>query len=203
MVPDSYFVEILARQLQAEYPLFAAYSLLLQQGRRKEALVILGQFLQSARHWNAAERKTFCQSLFTLTADTTLAEGVLTTPIREQIIEPALRQMMADDPADYRPQKWYGILFRHLGHLRQAYALYPNDARLNRALLQQLDYALWTSTHHLPETYLGEQEADQANLQFAFSILSTLPPAAQEPFRSRFVDYQRSIEEHLRTSAEK
>lgn len=177
-----------------EYPLFAEYCYYLNEGLRKDALKSLDEFLKITLDWDYLTKVAFCKTIFCTSSNANNdINQVLTTQLKDNLIKPSLLEMMDKEPDNYLSFKWYGQYFQDISYLKHAYELASSDNSLKLMLLNELEHAIWLSTHHLPEQYIGNIDEDECNLKLAFSIMDSLETQLQNNYFKRFNEYRNLI----------
>jgi len=201
MRTDSNIIKTLAKLTNSNYGLFSEYCDLLNKGLRKEALKHLNSFIELTNNWDYKGRTTFCNFLFSLSQTDNDLDIVLSRNLNEKLIKPTLIEMTLSEPNNYLPFKWYGEYFNNTLFLKKAYNLKPEDKSIRILLLNRLENDLSLSTHHLPDTYLGDYLEDISNINLAFSILSSIEDKSLvEGNLKRFTTIKNEIEDYNRTN---
>ncbi len=193
MTTDSNILKELLKLTSISYPLFADYCNYLNKGLRKEALKCLERFLDNTENWDYLTKATFCKIIFSISTTNNDIDFVLTTNLADKLIKPTLLEMTTQEPNNYLAFIWYGQYFRETALIKKALELKPSDNNIKLILLNNLENDIWTSTHHLPDGYLGDIEQDKQDIELAFSLLGSLEKKITEDFFKRFTAYKNAI----------
>jgi hypothetical protein len=197
MKTDSNTTRELLKLTSIKYPFFADYCNYLEKGLRKDALKCLDIFLDNTKDWDYITKATFCKTIFSVSSTTNNnLDFVFTTNLTEKLIKPTLLEMTTQEPDTYLAFKWYGQYFRNTTFIKKANELNPTDNSIKLILLNSLENDLWSSTHNLPEGYLGDIEEDEHTLELAFSLLDSLDSKMTGDFFNRFTSYKNAISEY-------
>jgi hypothetical protein len=197
MTTHSYITNELLKLTSTNYPMFADYCNYLDKGLRKDALKCLDSFLDNTRNWEYLTKSTFCKTIFSVSTITNNdLDFVLTTNLTDKLVKPTLLEIITQEPNNYLAFKWYGQYFQDTTFVKKAHELNPTDNSIKIILLNRLEKDIWTSTHHLPDGYLGNIEEDEQDLKLAFTLLESLDTKIPSDFFDRFTDYKNAIEEY-------
>ena len=196
MKTDSKKTNELIKLTSKNYPMFADYCNYLDKGLRKDALKCLESFLDNTKDWDYLTKATFCKTIFSISTTNNDIAFVLTTNLTDKLIKPTLLEIITQEPDNYLAFKWYGQYFRDTAFIKKALDLNPSDSSIKLILLNNLENDIWTSTHHLPDGYLGDINQDEQDIELAFSLLDSFNKKTTEEFFNRFTDYKNAIDNY-------
>lgn len=196
MRTNSNIVEILHKQTLNEYPLFAEYCHYLNKGLRKKALEYLDQFIENTKDWNFTKRSDFCYRIFNLSQLDSDFESILTTNLSNSFLQKTLLELTKKDAENYLPFLWYGLYYRDTSFIVKAHQLNSNNDTLKSILLRAIEKALWSSTHHLPDGYLGDIETDESYIKLANEILNSNKKLFDNKYTGTFEEFSELISEY-------
>ena len=196
MTTDSNITNELLKLTSTIYPLFADYCKFLDKGLRKDALKCLDKFIDNTQNWDYSTKVIFCKTIFSVSKSSNDIDFILTTNLTDKLVKPTLLEMTTQEPDNYLAFKWYGQYFRDTTFIKKAHELNPTDNTIKIILLIRLENDIWSSTHHLPEGYIGDIKEDEHNLKLAFSLLDSIDTKNRGNFFNRFTDYKNAIDEY-------
>jgi hypothetical protein len=195
---DAYFETLkdVAAEASAtpEWADYAAYCTQHERGLRRQAFAILDQFIGQMERASFVERKRFVSWLLNRADPRKGSHMLVPQPLLKRVIEPTLAEWLQVEPASSEPHLWLG----GYEHLKRAIELDPTDEIARRnfigCILGHVDY----STHELPSCYLGDPNADEADLNEAEAALSAVNC---DDYRRRvaveIAEQRRSINDYL------
>jgi hypothetical protein len=196
MTTDSNITKELLKLTSISYPLFADYCNFLDKGLRKDALKNLDKFIDNTKNWDYSTKAIFCKTIFSVSKTSNDIDFILTTNLTDILIKPTLLEMTTQEPNNYLAFKWYGQFFRDTTYIKKALELNPLENSIKLILLNRLESDIWSSTHHLPDGYLGNIEQDEQDIKLAFSMLDNLDSKITRDFFNRFTDYKNAIDKY-------
>ena len=197
MTTDSNITKELLKLTSINYPLFADYCNYLDKGLRKDALKCLDSFLDNAKNWDYLTKANFCKTIFSVSIATSNdIDFVLTTNLTDKLVKPTLLEMTTREPDNHLAFKWYGQYYRDTTFIKKAHELNPSDNSIKLILLNRLENDIWSSTHHLPDGYIGEIEDDEKDIELALSLLNSLDTKIAEDYSNVFTGYKHRIDQY-------
>ncbi len=197
MTTDSNILKELLKLTCINYPLFADYCFNLDKGLRKNALKCLDSFLDNTKNWEYSTKENFCKTIFGVSHTTNNdIEFILTTNLADKLIKPTLLEMTTLEPNNFLAFKWYGQYFRDTTFIKKAHELNPTDNSIKIILLNRLENDIWSSTHHLPDGFIGDIHENEHDLKLAFSLLDSLDKKISDDFFNRFTDFKKVIDSY-------
>lgn len=176
-------MEALARNLTPDSPGHAYGPWLAARGAglKDQARTALEAFLAAALSWPDERRQSFILWLDDVRGRLDDPGAATPRPLMTRLVLPTLRAWAESDPAAAMPHlllarfhSWSLDETEPLDHYRRALARDPRMETARRGVIHALFDQVQYSQHHLPDSYLGDREADAARMDEAAELARSM-----------------------------
>ncbi|MDX2264496.1 MAG: hypothetical protein NW215_05960 [Hyphomicrobiales bacterium] len=171
-----------AQEILAEHPAwtdFAHYCSERSEGRRKDALLALDDFLKSSGSWSFDDKRSFILWITGKSDEFFAKTWLIPHPLLQNLIVPALYEWIALEPGNAEPHFLLGFHYYRSkddggpeSHFRCAVYLNSSHQRARYHLVQLILRDIGYCHHELPAWYLGQPDGDLARLREACALLA-------------------------------
>lgn len=170
--------------------LYAEYCRLRERGLRRDAFLVLNEFIELANTWDLEMRYRFVDDLYHLCEQNPEVYDLMPHPINRNLLEPTLQDWVKENPNDPSVYRWLS----GVENWRKSIALDETEQISRVRLVKHLIYNAYFSTHHLPEGYIGNPAEDLMGLNEASALVTNVENTALvEIFRTEIKDYRELI----------
>ena len=160
--------------LNTEWQEYGKYCLNREKGLRKKAFTHLDSFLKLTLSWDFSQKQSFVQWLCDKMDTISNADyGPYPTPLLKKLFSPVFDEWIEKEPNNAKPYSLKAQYAADFDSYYDAIKIDPNNQRARLALARECIHAIWYSTHHLPEYFIGKEEemlakASEAEEHIAF-----------------------------------
>ena len=145
--------------LNAEWQEYGEYCINREKGLRKKAFIHLDNFLKSTLSWDFAKKKSFvkwlCDKMDTISS---ADYGPYPTPLSKKLLGPVFDEWIEKEPDNAEAYALKAQYTADFDSYLDAIKIDSNNQRARIALARECVSAIWYSTHHLPEYFIGEEQ---------------------------------------------
>lgn len=166
---------------------YAEYCRLREQGLRKPAFQAIRTFIAEAQGWPLAERTEFVDWILTIAFHEREIYDLIPHPLRQDLIEPTLREWRSSEPDHPAPYRWSAPG----PDLLRAIELDPHEQIARLRYLDSLAERVNYGAHELPygAPYLGDPDQDLGDVIRGELLARGIIDDAR---RSEFLEYLQS-----------
>lgn len=144
---------------------FVSYCRKRIEGLRKEAFSDLDKFIDMFAARDFERRKRFVSVILDSADSSNSSSGAMCHNLNERIIKPTLDEWAKAENSNFLPFYWKAKYFYDDDALEYALRTFPNEQKPLILSLERDLNALYYSTHHMPEGYIGNVGEDMALIE--------------------------------------